>query len=68
MTERFNMREARVNEGLTQRELAAACNVSLTVVQRLEAGGAASPRKAKLVADHFKIRVTDLMPLEDIAA
>lgn len=66
--ERFNMLEARINEGLTQRELAAACKVSLTVVQRLEGGGTASPRTAKRVADHFKIRVTDLMPLEDVAA
>lgn len=63
--EPFVFLAARMNEGLTQRELAAVCGVSLTVIQRLEGGGTVSPRSAKKVADHFKVRVTDLM---DVAA
>ncbi len=59
----FNVLAARLNKGLTQRELAAACDVSLTVVQRLEGGESASPRNAKKVADFFAVLVTDLMPI-----
>jgi transcriptional regulator with XRE-family HTH domain len=59
----FNLREARVNEGLTQRELAAEVGVSLTVVQRLENGGVAHPANAKKVADRFEVEVRDLMTI-----
>lgn len=61
----FNFLAARMNEGLSQRDLAAACGVSLTSIQRLEAGGSVSPRNAKKVADYFGVRVTDLMPIAD---
>ena len=61
----FNFRLERINRGLTQRELAAVCEVSLTVIQRLEGGGKASPRTAKRVADYFNCEVADLM---DVAA
>jgi len=64
MTEAFNLFEARLNKGLSQRELAVACKVSLTVIQRLEAGGNASPRTAKRVADFFEIKVSGLMNTE----
>jgi transcriptional regulator with XRE-family HTH domain len=53
---------ARLNKGMTQRELAAAAGVPLTTVQRLETGGGASPRNAKRVADFFGCLVTDLLP------
>ncbi len=51
---------ARLDRGLTQREMAARCGVSLTTIQRLETGGAAIPRTAKLVADFLGCSVTDL--------
>lgn len=63
----MTLREERLNRGLTQRQLAAECKVSLTVIQRLEAGDAAHPSNAKKVADYFGCKVTDLMPV-DVAA
>lgn len=59
----FDLREARVNAGMTQRELAAEVGVSLTVVQRLENGGVAHPANAKKVADRFDVEVRDLMEI-----
>lgn len=68
MTERFDIRVERINRGFNQRDLAAECDVSLTTIQRLEAGGAVFPRNAKKVADYFGVQVTDLMPIEREAA
>jgi transcriptional regulator with XRE-family HTH domain len=65
---RFDLLAARLNAGLTQRALAKDCGVSLTTIQRLEAGGSASPSNAKRVADYFGIQVTDLLPIERQAA
>lgn len=67
MNERFNVLAARLNRGMTQRELAAECGVALTTIQRLESGLTASPRNAKKVADFFEIQVTDLLPLAEAA-
>lgn len=66
-TDRFDVLAARLNAGMTQRELAAKCNVGLPTIQRLEAGLTASPRNAKKVADHFEIQVTDLIPIPSLA-
>lgn len=68
MSERFDLHAHRLNRGMTQRDLAAECGVSLTVIQRLENGGQATPANAKRVADFFGVRVTDLMPLDREAA
>lgn len=68
---RPNLLALRLDKGMTQREVAAECGVSLTVVQRLEGGGNANPGKAKKVADFYGLKVTDLMPVEpaeDVAA
>lgn len=64
----FDLRSERLNRGLTQRDLAAECGVSLPTVQRLEIGLGATPSNAKKVADYFGIKVTDLMPVERSAA
>jgi transcriptional regulator with XRE-family HTH domain len=66
-SDRFDVLAARLNQGMTQRELAAKCGVSLTVIQRLEGDGGAHPRTAKKVADYFGVQVTDLLPLEKAA-
>jgi transcriptional regulator with XRE-family HTH domain len=63
MTERFDLRVARVNEGLSQRKLAEVCGVSRGTVRLLEERKPVRPSTAKQVADHFGIEVTDLMPL-----
>lgn len=68
MTERFDLRTARINLGLTQRALALECGVSLTTIQGLEAGRGATPKNAKKVADRFDgIQATDLLPLDEAA-
>lgn len=64
---RFDVLSARLNRGLTQRELAMECGVSLTVIQRLEGDGGAHPRTAKKVADYFGVQVTDLLAVPDAA-
>jgi transcriptional regulator with XRE-family HTH domain len=66
-SDRFDVLAARLNQGLTQRQLAVACGVSLTVIQRLEGDGGAHPRTAKKVADYFGVQVTDLLPLKEAA-
>jgi len=68
MSPSFDVKAARVNDGLTQRELAAECEVSLTVIQRLEAGTPVTPRTAKRVADRFGVQVLDLLPPLERAA
>lgn len=65
---RFDLVAARLNAGLTQRELAQATGVPYPTVQRLEAGLGARPANAKKVADFFEVQVTDLMPIEKEAA
>lgn len=61
MTDRFDFKAARLNRGLTQRQLAKECGVSLTVIQRLEGDGNAFPQNAKKVADYLGVKVTDLI-------
>ena len=60
----FDLRAARLNAGLAQRQLAKTCKVSLSTIQGLEDGKGAHPRNAKKVADFFGVLVTDLMPLD----
>jgi transcriptional regulator with XRE-family HTH domain len=62
--DRFDLTTARLNAGLSQRELASQCDVGLATVQRLEDGFTAHPRNAKKVADFFEVAVTDLLPIE----
>lgn len=64
----FNLTVARVNAGLSQRQLAAKVGVGLETVRRLETGLGAHPANAKKVADYFDVQVTDLMPIESEAA
>ena len=61
----FDLRAARLNQGLSQRATASNCGVSLTTIQRLESGKTATPANAKRVADYFDVQVTDLMPVTE---
>jgi transcriptional regulator with XRE-family HTH domain len=65
VTPAFDLKKARLDAGLSQRELAAATRAPLATIQGLEAGRGARPAHAKLVADFFDIKVTDLLPSED---
>lgn len=60
--ERFDLYAARMNAGMSQRELAMACGVSLPTIQNLESGGSAQPRNVKKVADFFGVKVLDIVP------
>ena len=63
-TAHFDLRSARINEGHSVRSLASDIGIAYNTLLRLERGGAVHPATAKKVADHFGIRVTDLMPSE----
>lgn len=67
MTARFDLVGARLNAGLTQRELSERTGVPYPTIQRLEAGLGARPSNAKKIADFFGVKVTDLMPQEAVA-
>jgi DNA-binding XRE family transcriptional regulator len=64
----FDLRTARINAGLSQRELAAEVGVPYVTIQNLENGRGARPSNAKKIADHFDIKVTDLLPAEQSRA
>lgn len=64
----FDVKAERLNRGLTQRDLARECDVSLPTIQRLEGGATATPSNAKKVADFFGIKVTDLPGFAEMAA
>lgn len=72
MTERFDLRAARLNAGLSQRQLAEELDVSREAIRRLEDGeGGAHPSTLAKIARRFGVQATDLMPLangEGVAA
>lgn len=59
---RFNLREARINEGLSHEALATRLGVSHNTLRRIEDGGLPQPRVAKLIADYYRRRVSDIWP------
>lgn len=58
----FDLRTARINAGLSQRDLATKADVSRVTIQRLERGEGALPANAKRVADIFGVTASDLLP------
>jgi predicted transcriptional regulator len=60
----FDLRTARVNAGFSVRGLARHVGVHDATIRRLEAGQQVRPASAKPVADFFRVRVTDLMPVD----
>lgn len=58
----------RLNRGHSIRSLAAELGVHQHAIRRLEAGQPIHPASAKLIADYFGCKVTDLMPLDEAAA
>lgn len=53
--------ELRINEGLSQRELAQKANVSNQSVSKLEHGGNLRPATLKKIADVLGVKPMDLM-------
>lgn len=67
MTKAFDLRAAYENEGFSRRSFAKHLDVHEHTIRRLEQRRGVHPANAKKVADHFGLRVTDLMP-EEVAA
>ena len=55
---------ARKNSGLSQREAAEQIGVSEDILSRAENGSHPHLRHAKLIADFYEVKVTDLWPVE----
>jgi transcriptional regulator with XRE-family HTH domain len=53
--------ELRINEGLSQRQLAARAGISNTSVWTLERGGGVRPQTLKKIADVLGVKPMDLM-------
>jgi transcriptional regulator with XRE-family HTH domain len=60
--QRFDLAQARVNAGYSIRGFAREVGVSEQTLRRLEQGLGVRPEGAKLVADFFEVKVTDLLP------
>jgi len=61
ISQKFSLRDARVNCGHSKRSLATEVGIAYGTLIRLERGEAVHPANAKKVADFFKVQVTDLM-------
>ena len=55
------IRELRIDQGLTQRELARRAGISHTSVWKIERGGGATPPTLKKLADVLGVRPTVLL-------
>jgi DNA-binding XRE family transcriptional regulator len=60
----LKLAELRFNEGLTPEQLGEACEVSGRTIRRLEEGIRPSPSIAKKLADHFKVKPSEIWPLD----
>ena len=63
-----NLQAERLNRGLTIREAAEAAGVAPSVVARAENGQTLAPGNAKRIADFYGLKVTDIWPVEEVAA
>jgi transcriptional regulator with XRE-family HTH domain len=55
------LRELRVNQGLTQRQLARKAGISNTTLAKIERGGGAMPPTLKKLADVLGVTPVDLL-------
>ena len=60
----MNLTAERLNRGLTISAAAEMIGVHRATLTALERGQTVSPANAKLIADHFGCKVTDLMPVD----
>ncbi len=57
------LRAGYVEAGLSRRQFAASIEVPEQTIRRLESGRGISPANAKRIADHFGVRVADVLAL-----
>jgi DNA-binding XRE family transcriptional regulator len=63
----FDLRRARVNQGLSKAALARKVGIDRRVIIALEKGKSVHPANAKLVADYFGCETADLLPPKEAA-
>lgn len=56
---------ARKNEGLSQRAAAKRMGITADILQRAEQGSHPHLKTAKVIADFYGVKVTDIWPVED---
>lgn len=61
----MNIVAERLNRGLSQADAAGEIGVSRMTLDRAEQGHAVQPAKAKLIADFYGARVTDIWPVSE---
>lgn len=61
----INLKQERLNRGLTVAGLAQEIGISPSALQRAEAGRSVHPANAKSIADYFEMKVTDIWPLDE---
>lgn len=65
----MNLRAERLNRGLSLTAAAEVMSVPLNVLSRAEAGeGMPHPSNAKKIADFYEVKVTDIWPVQEVAA
>lgn len=64
----FDLKAQRLNRGYTIRGLARELGIKETAIRRLERGHGIRPDTAKVIADHFDVAVTDLLPIDRFEA
>lgn len=62
------LREHYVEAGMSRRQFAASIDVPEQTLRRLEGGRGIRPANAKRIADHFGVRVADVLALADSAS
>ena len=65
---RRELMAARMNRGLSVQAAAAQIGIAHGTLRRFEAGESVTVANAKLIADFYGCKVTDLLPLEAEAA
>ena len=64
----MNITAERLNRGLSVAAAAKEIGVHRATLTSLESGARVHPESAKKIADFYGCQVTDLMPVEDVAA
>jgi transcriptional regulator with XRE-family HTH domain len=59
----MNLTAERLNRGMSVRQAAERIGIAAGTLSTLEAGGSVHPASAKLVADFYGCKVTDLLPV-----
>lgn len=68
MSDPINLKAERLNRGLSLPAAAEAMDIPMNIIARAEAGdGRPHPANAKVIADFYGYRVTDIWPLEAAA-